>query len=224
MSETIQNFSFEVADTATRKYQLEVSDLYDYPAMTAIQPLQTCPLTSEIKQVEAPWSSGNQFVFDTNFGKTQFVSNCFKFHFTIPLTVTLAANAASAITDENFMATLFAGQDDICYSQYSFMQAIQTLGIDINNRNIANLQNVSETINQIAPYYARSDIDEWFHASQPDRFQSFSDYTAVAMQKSASSISMAIRHTLPSTRSTSQTFSGVLTKRVTFLVRHSGLG
>jgi hypothetical protein len=183
MSETIQNFSFEVADTATRKYQLEVSDLYDYPAMTAIQPLQTCPLTSEIKQVEAPWSSGNQFVFDTNFGKTQFVSNCFKFHFTIPLTVTLAANATSAITDENFMATLFAGQDDICYSQYSFMQAIQTLGIDINNRNIANLQNVSETINQIAPYYARSDIDEWFHASQPDRFQSFSDYTAVAMQK-----------------------------------------
>ncbi len=182
MSETIQNFSFEVADTATRKYQLEVNDLYDYPAMTAIQPLQTCPLTSEIKQVEAPWSSGNQFVFDTNFGKTQFVSNCFKFHFTIPLTVTLASEAGSDINSSNFMTTVFAGQDDICYSQHSFMQALQSLSIDINSRNIVNMQNISETLNQIAPYYARSDIDEWFHASQPDRFQKFEDYTGASAQ------------------------------------------
>jgi hypothetical protein len=65
MSETFQNYSFEVDDTSTRKYQLDVSELYEYPAATAVQPLKTCPLTSEIKQVEAPWSSGNQFVFDT---------------------------------------------------------------------------------------------------------------------------------------------------------------
>lgn len=179
-----ENYSFEIADTATRKFQLDVNDLYDYPAMTAIQPLQTCPLTSEIKQVEAPWSSGNQFVFDTNFGKTQFVSNCFKFHFTVPLTVTLAADStAGAITSSNFMTTLFAGQDDICYSQYSFMQALQTMSIDINSRNIMNQQNVAETLNQIAPYYARSDVDEWFHASQPDRFQSFETYTGTTAQE-----------------------------------------
>lgn len=178
-----ENYSFEIADTATRNFQLDVNDLYDYPALTAIQPLQTCPLTSEIKQVEAPWSSGNQFVFDTNFGKTQFVSNCFKFHFTVPLTVTLAADATAAITSTNFMTTLFAGQDDICYSQYSFMQALQTMSIDINSRNIMNQQNVAETLNQIAPYYARSDIDEWFHASQPDRFQSFETYTGATAQE-----------------------------------------
>ena len=157
MSETFQNYSFEVDDTSTRKYQLDVSELYDYPAITAVQPLKTCPLTSEIKQVDSPWSSGNQFVFDVNFGAQQFVSNCFKFHFTIPLTVTLTDAAASDtdLTADNFIAKLFGNQDDICYSQNSIMQALQTLGIDINGNNIFNMSNIAETFNMIAPYYAR---------------------------------------------------------------------
>jgi hypothetical protein len=43
-----------------------------------------------------------------------------------------------------------------------------------------NLSNLAETFNQIAPYYRRSDVNEWFHASQPDRFSSFEDYTGVS--------------------------------------------
>jgi hypothetical protein len=183
MSETF-NYSFEVDDTSTRKYQLDVSELYEYPAATAVQPLKTCPLTSEIKQVEAPWSSGNQFVFDTNFGAQQFISNCFKFHFTVPLTITLADTVVNAddITEANFMEKLFGGQEDLCYSQNSIMQALQNLSIDINSQNVFNMSNIAETFNMVSPFYARKDVDEWFHASQPDRFQSFDVYSGKSAQ------------------------------------------
>jgi hypothetical protein len=149
-----------------------------------VQPLKTCPLTSEIKQVEAPWSSGNQFVFDTNFGAQQFVSNCFKFHFTVPLTITLADTVVNAddITEANFMEKLFGGQEDLCYSQNSIMQALQNLSIDINSQNVFNMSNIAETFNMVSPYYARKDVDEWFHASQPDRFQSFDVYSGKSAQ------------------------------------------
>lgn len=171
------SYSFEVSDTTVRSYALDPNELYEYPAVSSLQPLHTCPLNSDIKQVEAPWSSGNQFVFDTNIGGKQFVSNCIRFDFTVPLTVTLAADTAAEITSTNFMEEVFKGQDDICYSQYSFMQALNTLSIDINSNTLMTLNNLSETFNQIAPYYRRSDVNEWFHASQPDRFSSFEDYT-----------------------------------------------
>lgn len=170
-------FSFEVTDSTVRSYALEPNELYEYPAASALQPLHTCPLNSDIKQVEAPWSSGNQFVFATNIGERQFVSNCIRFDFTVPLVVTLAADTTAEITSTNFMDEVFKGQDDICYSQYSFMQALNTLSIDVNSETLMTLSNLSETFNQIAPYYRRSDVNEWFHASQPDRFSSFEDYT-----------------------------------------------
>lgn len=173
-------YSFEVADTTVRSYALDANELYEYPSASSLQPLQTCALTSEIKQVEAPWSSGNQFIFDSNFGKTQFISNCVRFDFTVPLTITLNDEASADITAANFMAVVFKGQEDICYSQYSFMQGLNTLSIDINSSTLMTLSNLSETFNQIAPYYRRSDVNEWFHASQPDRFSSFEDYTGVS--------------------------------------------
>lgn len=177
-------YSFQIEDTQIRSYALDANELYDYPAMKTIQPLRTCPLTSEMKVVAAPWSSGNQFVFDTNFGKNQFVSNSIRFDFTVPLKVTLTAEAATDITAANFMTTVFgADQGDICYSQYSFLQTLNSMSIDLNSRNVLNMANISDSINQVAPYYRKSDINEYFHASQPDRYQSFEDYTGNSGQK-----------------------------------------
>jgi hypothetical protein len=140
------SYSFEVADTTIRSYALDPNELYEYPAASSLQPLPTCPLNSEIKEVAAPWSSGSQFVFDTNFGKTQFVSNCIRFDFTIPLTITLTNSRAVDISAGNFMTEVFeGGQIDLCYSQYSLLQCINNLSIDLNTRNHMNLKKKKKT-------------------------------------------------------------------------------
>lgn len=174
------NFSFEQTEVTTRQYQLDPNDAYEYPAPSSIQPLRTCPLTSEIVVVDAPWTSGGNFRWDKQFGKTQFVSNCIKFHISLPVTVTInAANPPTGpdITKDNFITELLADGGDLCYSQYSLLQALSSVGVSLNNQKVFDTNNVAETFNMVAPYYAASDTDEWFHASQPDRYQKFEAYS-----------------------------------------------
>lgn len=178
----MSGFSFDIVDQRERKYQLSPNDLYEYPAQSSIQPLETCPLTSEIKVVAAPWSSGDVFTFDTVIGRTQFVSNCFKFHFTLPIEVTLTTAGAVDIDASNYMTELLKNNDSICYSERSIIQALQNVTVRINDKDLTLINNISETFNIISPYYAASDVDEYFHASQPDRFQSFETYNATTNQ------------------------------------------
>lgn len=172
------SLALQVNDTVSRSYALEANELYDYPAKNSIQPLKTCPLTSELKEITGNYTTGNSFSFDAKFGQTQFLSNCIKYQLTIPLEITLTTPEASAITEANFMQKVFKNNESIVYSQYSILQCMASLGVELNNQNILNLTNVHDIFSNVSPYYSTEDVNEWFHSSTPDRYQDLSLYTA----------------------------------------------
>ena len=170
--------AFAIDRGAQKQFQIDPQELYEYPADDTITPLKTCPLVSEIKVVDAPLSGGDNFTFETSLGMGQYLSNDVKLVFTIPLTVKLTTASTVKITEENFLEEVFNNNSDIVFSQYSILQAIQNLTVKMNDQDLDIINNVSEAFNMAAPYYSSSDVDEYFHASQPDRYQSFDDYTA----------------------------------------------
>ena len=172
------NSAFSVDNRANASYQIDAVDLYEYPADDTITPLKTCALNCEIRTVEAPLSSGDQFVFDTNISPHQYLSNDVKLYFTIPFIVTLKKELTIDITKTNFMEKVFNYNSDIVYSQYSILQALQSNDISLNDQSLGGTNNISDCFNIVSPYYASEDVDQWFQASQPDRYQNFDKYTA----------------------------------------------
>lgn len=178
------NTVLSVEDTMIRQFQLDVNDLYEYPATRTVKALATCPDASEVRIVKAPKSSGGQFVFDTNLGNKQFLSNVFLVRYSLPFKVTLktAVPGEDAIDPSNFIKKFFENNDDICLSQQAMAQAEDFSAITLNGQTLNPITMTPAMTNIISPYYNVDDVNEYLQASQPDRFQSFEEYNATAGQ------------------------------------------
>ena len=178
----MSNQSLSIEDTITRNYQLDVNDLYEYPSQDVVKALKTCPLLSEIKVTESAYSTGNQFTFDAHVGKTQFISNVFKFHYDVPLVVKLKTAAAVNITKDNFIDLVFNNNSDICLSQQGISQSLIYSDVVLNGTTFQTVNDIPELTNITSPYYDTKDVNEYLQASQPDRFQSFENYNGSGNQ------------------------------------------
>ena len=177
-------------DTFTRHYQLDVNDLYEYPASRTVKALATCADASEIRVIKAPKSSGGHFTFDTNIGDKQFLSTVFKTNYRIPLIVTPttwpkttdATPVDVVVTDENFLEVIFNNNNDICLAQHGIAQAEVFNAISLNSKSMNPVTQTPAMTSIISPYWQVDDTNEYIQASQPDRFQSFEAYDGAAAQ------------------------------------------
>lgn len=174
-------------ETVTRKYQLHVNELYEPIAPRTIKALSTCPSASEIRVIKAPKSSGGEFVFDTRIGKTQFLSNVFKYHYRIPFTVTpkVWPKASDGVTDlviddTNFIEKIFNNNEDIALAEQAIVQGETSSTLTLNDRQLGIVNNIAELSNITSSYYDNSEVAELVQGSQKDKFQSFEKYNAGA--------------------------------------------
>lgn len=173
----MSNNVLQTEEKILRKYQLSQSELYEYPAEKTVKVLSTCPLNSQIRVIDAPKSSGGDFVFDMNLGEKQFVSNVFQIFYRIPFIVKLKTWPTSPAPDDtNFVKTIFNDNNDIVLAQQGISQAEQSTELRLNDTTIGIVNDIPILTNITTPYYQTDDVDEYLQASQPDRFQSFEQY------------------------------------------------
>ena len=170
--------AFRVDRGPVTNYQLDPNELYEYPSQDTVSVLKTCALNTEIRTVDVTGLAGDTYIFDTHINPRHFMSNDPKVYFSMPFVVNLRDDADAAITQANFVEKCFNKNSDIVYSQYSILQAIERFVIKLNDTDINAMNHMTEAFNMISPYYKSSDVDQYFHASQPDRYQSFDKYTA----------------------------------------------
>jgi hypothetical protein len=170
--------SFNTTTVDKQSYRLAPQGSYNYSQQGRVTTLYTCPIASRIQTVTAPLSFGHGFTFDTTLNRTEFISNDVEIQFTIPLTFTLTTPLETVPTKENFIDIFFNNNYNLCYTQYSIIQALQNVTVGLNDKTYDIIEDVGEILNIITPYYNEDSIAENFPASQPDMFQSFDDYTS----------------------------------------------
>ena len=80
------------------------------------------------------------------------------------------------VNQTNYVENFFNNYSELALRQYGLLNMIDTMVVRINGDQITSVDNIMAQAQSIYPYYNDSDVDEFFDASIPDRFQKYAQY------------------------------------------------
>ena len=95
--------TLSVGRTIEDQFNLDVNDLYDYPAERVIRTLASCPLASAVREVSSINGTSGGIDFHAQVGSDFFLGTDIKVDLNIPLKITLATPAGATIDATSFL-------------------------------------------------------------------------------------------------------------------------
>ena len=164
--------------TYTDNYLLEEPSLYSTKADQNTIVIKPLPNNVNIEMVQS--QAGN--IMDMNFKflptTETFINNGVVLRMKVPLKITRTAAIAGkeVVNQTNYVENFFNNYSELALRQYGLLNMIDTMVVRINGDQITSVDNIMAQAQSIYPYYNDSDVDEFFDASIPDRFQKYAQY------------------------------------------------